>query len=219
MGNRLSRAAGSMFRRWKATAYPPTIASVLAGRQRTGAGGGHPGQPGAVPPPHQSGHRAEPFNIDDADMFIGECANGAIYSMQSSYVTVGNYPGIEARIYGSEGARSPGSFTSFGQIQTRACSQTGRLEFVQLEIPSVSSPGYRPDLPGHRLLRQPGAQLPADRCWRRTNQGNFAQSAACAGDHQTRWCSPLSRAALGRSAAAGKYSPSVQPAHGKLIKL
>ena len=40
------------------------------------------------------------MNIDDGDIFIGEFANGAIGSIQSSFVTVGNYPGIEARIYG-----------------------------------------------------------------------------------------------------------------------
>jgi predicted dehydrogenase len=44
------------------------------------------------------------FNIDDGDIFLGEFASGAICSVQSSFVTVGNYPGIEVRVYGSEGA-------------------------------------------------------------------------------------------------------------------
>jgi predicted dehydrogenase len=44
------------------------------------------------------------MNIDDGDIFIGEFANGAIGSIQTSFVTVGNYPGIEARLYGSKGA-------------------------------------------------------------------------------------------------------------------
>src|SRR5260370_9963453 len=43
-------------------------------------------------------------NIDDGDMWIAEFGGGALASIQSSYVTVGNYPGIEARLYGSEGA-------------------------------------------------------------------------------------------------------------------
>ena len=42
------------------------------------------------------------MNIDDGDIYIGEYANGAIGSIQTSFVTVGNYPGIEARIYGCE---------------------------------------------------------------------------------------------------------------------
>ena len=33
------------------------------------------------------------IDIDDGDIFIGEFANGAIASVQSSFVTVGNYPG------------------------------------------------------------------------------------------------------------------------------
>jgi len=42
----------------------------------------------------------EAINMDDGDIYICEFANGAFGSVQSSYVTVGNYPGIEARIYG-----------------------------------------------------------------------------------------------------------------------
>jgi hypothetical protein len=33
------------------------------------------------------------MNIDDGDIFIGEFVNGAIGSIQTSYVTIGNYPG------------------------------------------------------------------------------------------------------------------------------
>ncbi|HYV98444.1 MAG TPA: Gfo/Idh/MocA family oxidoreductase, partial [Gemmatimonadaceae bacterium] len=44
------------------------------------------------------------MNIDDGDIFIGEFESGAIGSIQTSFVTVGNYPGLEARVYGSKGA-------------------------------------------------------------------------------------------------------------------
>ncbi len=33
------------------------------------------------------------MNIDDGDIFLGEFANGALCSIQTSFVTVGNYPG------------------------------------------------------------------------------------------------------------------------------
>ena len=33
------------------------------------------------------------MNIDDGDIYMGEFANGALCSIQTSYVTVGNYPG------------------------------------------------------------------------------------------------------------------------------
>ena len=46
------------------------------------------------------------MNIDDGDIFLGEFTNGAISSVQSSFVTIGNYPGVEARIYG-ERANEP----------------------------------------------------------------------------------------------------------------
>ena len=38
------------------------------------------------------------MNIDDGDIYIGEYTNGVISSIQTSFVTIGNYPGIEARI-------------------------------------------------------------------------------------------------------------------------
>src|SRR5947209_17745814 len=44
------------------------------------------------------------INIDDGDIFIGEYTNGVIGSIQTSFVTIGNYPGVEARIYGDRGA-------------------------------------------------------------------------------------------------------------------
>ncbi|MGH9337236.1 MAG: Gfo/Idh/MocA family protein, partial [Vicinamibacteria bacterium] len=44
------------------------------------------------------------MNIDDGDIFIGEYASGALSSIQTSFVTIGNYPGVEARIYGERGA-------------------------------------------------------------------------------------------------------------------
>jgi hypothetical protein len=47
------------------------------------------------------------MNIDDGDIFIGEFDSGALRSIQTSFVTVGNYPGLEARVYGSRGADLP----------------------------------------------------------------------------------------------------------------
>ena len=86
----------------------------------------------------------ERINIDDADMFMAEAANGAMFSMQSSYVTVGNYPGIEARIFGSEGAIQVRLVEEFGVIQTIKTAKPDAVEFVQQEIPQrYFPPGYR----------------------------------------------------------------------------
>ena len=122
----------------------------------------------------------ERINIDDADMFMAECANGALYSMQSSYVTVGNYPGIEARIYGSEGALIARLVDEFGVIQTLKSAKPDAVEFVDMEIPErFFAPGAQPDdhwstafygCLVHNFMQEivDGGDV---------NQGNFAQSA------------------------------------------
>ena len=122
----------------------------------------------------------ERINIDDADMFIGECANGALYSMQSSYVTVGNYPGIEAHIYGSKGALKARLVDEFGVIQTLHAAKPDAVEFVQMEIPRrFYPPAFQEGQPWgtvfysclvHNFMQEivDGGD---------TNQGNFLQSS------------------------------------------
>ena len=65
-------------------------------------------------------------NIDDGDMWIAEFGGDVLASIQSSYVTVGNYPGIEARIYGSEGAVIVRLVDEFGICQTIKTATQGR---------------------------------------------------------------------------------------------
>ncbi len=87
----------------------------------------------------------ERINIDDADMFMAEAANGALFSMQSSYVTIGNYPGIEARIFGSDGAIQIRLVEEFGVIQTIKTATPDAVEFVQRDIPErFFPPGHAP---------------------------------------------------------------------------
>jgi predicted dehydrogenase len=74
-------------------------------------------------------------NIDDGDMWIAEFASGALASIQSSYVTVGNYPGIEARLYGSAGAVIVRLVDEFGICQTIKTARKDAVEFVEAEIP------------------------------------------------------------------------------------
>ncbi len=120
------------------------------------------------------------INIDDADMFMAEAANGAIFSMQSSYVTIGNYPGIETRIFGSRGAIKVRLVEEFGVIQTIDTATADAVEFVRREIPArYFPPGYTPDDSWgaafygnlvHNFCEEIVAGGPA-------NEGNFAQSA------------------------------------------
>ena len=75
------------------------------------------------------------MNIDDGDIFIGEFANGAIGSIQTSFVTVGNYPGIEARVYGSKGALICRLVEENGICETLRAASADQVEFRELDIP------------------------------------------------------------------------------------
>lgn len=122
----------------------------------------------------------ERINIDDADMFMAEAKNGALFSLQSSYVTVGNYPGIEARIFGSEGAIKVRLVEELGVIQTIHTARPDAVEFVQQEIPAkYFPPGYQA---GDAWSAAFYGNLAHNFCQEileggATNQGNFAQSA------------------------------------------
>ena len=76
------------------------------------------------------------MNIDDGDIFIGEYANGALGSVQTSFVTVGNYPGLEARVYGSEGALICRLVEEFGVCETLKGARPDSVEFRDIDIPS-----------------------------------------------------------------------------------
>jgi predicted dehydrogenase len=79
--------------------------------------------------------KMERIKIDDGDMWICEFEDDVIASMQSSYVTVGNFPGIEVRIYGSEGAVIVRLVDEFGICQTIKTATKDSVEFVEREIP------------------------------------------------------------------------------------
>ncbi|AQX81810.1 oxidoreductase [Plantibacter flavus] len=80
------------------------------------------------------------MNIDDGDMWIAEFEQGRLASIQSSYVTVGNFPGIEARIYGSEGAIIVRLVEEAGICQTIKVAKKDQVEFEELEIPQEFFP-------------------------------------------------------------------------------
>jgi predicted dehydrogenase len=75
------------------------------------------------------------MNIDDGALYLAEYANGALGSIQTSYVTVGNYPGIEARLYGERGAIICRLVEEFGVAETIRIATPDEVEFKQVEIP------------------------------------------------------------------------------------
>jgi predicted dehydrogenase len=80
------------------------------------------------------------MNIDDGDIFLGEFANGALCSVQTSFVTIGNYPGIEARVYGSRGALICRLVEEAGICETLRAATPEDVEFRELDVPARCYP-------------------------------------------------------------------------------
>ncbi|HEY2592770.1 MAG TPA: Gfo/Idh/MocA family oxidoreductase [Chloroflexota bacterium] len=80
------------------------------------------------------------MNIDDGDIFIGEYTNGVIGSIQTSFITIGNYPGVEARIYGERGAIICRLIEEHGVAETVRLARPDAVEFDQVEIPAEFYP-------------------------------------------------------------------------------
>ncbi|HJZ73300.1 MAG TPA: Gfo/Idh/MocA family oxidoreductase [Vicinamibacterales bacterium] len=85
-------------------------------------------------------NRVMRINIDDGDIFIGEFANGALCSIQTSFVTIGNYPGIEARVYGNRGALICRLVEEEGVAETLRAATPDQVEFRELDIPERCYP-------------------------------------------------------------------------------
>jgi len=75
------------------------------------------------------------MNIDDGAIYLGEYTNGAISSIQTSFVTIGNYPGVEARLYGDRGAIICRLVEEFGVAETIKTATPDEVEFKEREIP------------------------------------------------------------------------------------
>jgi len=87
----------------------------------------------------------EPINIDDGDAFLGKLSNGALANIQSSYVTVGNYPGVEARLYGDRGALICRIVDEGGEWQRLWGATADSVEFKRMDIPAeYFPPGFQP---------------------------------------------------------------------------
>jgi predicted dehydrogenase len=80
------------------------------------------------------------MNIDDGDLFLGEFENGALCSVQTSFVTIGNYPGIEARVYGSKGALICRLVEEAGICETLRAATPDQVEFRELDVPARCYP-------------------------------------------------------------------------------
>src|SRR3989441_2881468 len=120
------------------------------------------------------------MNIDDGDIFLGEFANGALSSIQSSFVTIGNYPGVEARIYGERGAIICRLVEEHGVAETIKIARPDAVEFDQVEIPQrFYPPGGHPRESWRSLFYANLVRDFVDEILAGTerNQGNFEDGA------------------------------------------
>jgi predicted dehydrogenase len=76
------------------------------------------------------------MNIDDGDIFIGDFESGAFGSIQTSFVTVGNYPGLEARVYGSKAALICRLVEENGICESLKAATADQVEFRELDVPA-----------------------------------------------------------------------------------
>ena len=129
------------------------------------------------------------MNIDDGDIFIGEHVNGALTSIQTSFVTIGNYPGVEARVYGDRGRHHLPSRRGAGRRRDHPRRDQRRGRVSRARDSRALLPGGRPCA---RVLAEPVLRQPHPGLHRRDSRGRHAESGRLRGrrvgpgDHQRR---------------------------------
>ena len=78
--------------------------------------------------------------VEDGTVALVEFASGAQGMLQTSYVAIGNYPGIELRIYGTEMAAVARLVTEGGVAETLHVATPDDVEFRPVEIPADRFP-------------------------------------------------------------------------------
>jgi predicted dehydrogenase len=74
------------------------------------------------------------IRIEDATVALVEFASGAQGMLQSSYIAVGNYPGVEIRVYGSKGAATARLITEFGVAEQLKFATAEAVEFQEVRL-------------------------------------------------------------------------------------
>lgn len=78
--------------------------------------------------------------VEDGTVATVEFASGAHGVLQTSYIAVGNYPGVELRVYGSKGAAVARLISEFGVAETLHRATAEAVEFVPVELPANTLP-------------------------------------------------------------------------------
>jgi predicted dehydrogenase len=78
--------------------------------------------------------------VDDGTVALVEFASGAHGMLQTSYIAVGNYPGVEVRVYGSKGAAVARLVEEFSVAETLHFATPDDVEFKPVELPASAFP-------------------------------------------------------------------------------
>lgn len=78
--------------------------------------------------------------VEDGAVALAEFASGAQGILQTSYIAVGNYPGVELRIYGSKGAAVARLVEENGIAETLHFATPDAVEFRKIDLPSAAYP-------------------------------------------------------------------------------
>jgi predicted dehydrogenase len=91
------------------------------------------------------------IHVDDGTVALVEFAGGAQGMLQTSIVAVGNYPGIEIRVYGSKAAAVGRLVTERGIAETLHFATANQVEFEPVILPDSHFP---PDTSVHTEWRE-----------------------------------------------------------------
>jgi predicted dehydrogenase len=80
------------------------------------------------------------IQIEDATVALVEYASGAQGLLQSSYIAVGNYPGVEIRVYGSKGAATARLISEFGIAEQLKFATAQAVEFQEVVLEASHFP-------------------------------------------------------------------------------
>jgi predicted dehydrogenase len=82
----------------------------------------------------------QPIAVEDGTVALVEFASGAHGMLQTSYIAVGNYPGVELRVYGSKGAAVARLIDERGIAETLTFARADAVEFEPVALPASAFP-------------------------------------------------------------------------------
>lgn len=80
------------------------------------------------------------INVEDGTVALAEFESGAHGILQTSYIAVGNYPGVELRVYGSKGAAVARLVEEDGIAETLRFATPDAVEFREVTLPESAYP-------------------------------------------------------------------------------